>query len=91
MYIYIMRRRTQIYLSEREQEALARVARASGHSKSELIRQAVARVYLDGADPERALRALRASAGAWRRRAGGAAYVERRRPGLGARLRRAGA
>lgn len=89
MYIYIMRR-TQIYLSQREQEALTRVARASGHSKSQLIREAVARAYLERADPERVLRALRASAGAWRRRQGGAAYAESRRRGLGARLRRAG-
>jgi predicted transcriptional regulator len=86
MYAYIMTR-TQIYLSEEETRALQREARASGRSKSQLIREAIDRVYLQANDSSKLIRALGASAGAWKRRTGnGEAYVERVRGGRLARL-----
>jgi hypothetical protein len=85
MYTYIMNR-TQIYLSDVEAKALEREARASGRTKSRLIRDAIDRVYLGGQDASKLVRALEASAGAWSRRADGAAYVERIRAGRLSRL-----
>jgi predicted transcriptional regulator len=78
--------RTQIYLSDEEVEALEREARATGRTKSLLIREAIDRVYLGGRDASELLRALEASAGAWRRREDGASYVERIRSGRLARI-----
>jgi hypothetical protein len=80
MYTYIMTR-TQIYLSDDEAAVLEREARASGRTKSQLIREAIDQVYLRGPDATGLLRALQKSAGGWRRRAGGAETVERLRPG----------
>jgi hypothetical protein len=78
--------RTQIYLSDEEAKALEREARASGRTKSRLIRDAIDRVYLGGSASAEVLRALRRSAGAWRRRESGAAYAERLRCGRLARI-----
>ena len=85
MYIHIMVR-TQIYLSHGEAKALEREARATGRTKSRLIRDAIDRVYLGGKDASDVLRSLEKSAGAWRRRESGAAYVERLRSGRLARI-----
>lgn len=74
-------RRTQIYLTREEAAALARVAGATGRTRSDLIREAIDRAFLGkgAADPEAA---LRDSFGAWKaRRTSGAAYVERLRSG----------
>ncbi len=90
MYTYIMQR-TQIYLSERETEALDRLARQTGRTRSQLIREAIDAQYVTRgpADKTELKRALLASAGAWKgRRPSGKAWVERmRRGGLGERLR----
>ncbi len=85
MYAYIMTR-TQIYLSPAEVQALEREARSSGRSKSQLIREAIDRTYLQGSDASKVTRALATSAGAWKRRTSGEAYVERARRGRLARL-----
>ncbi len=85
MYIYIMVR-TQIYLSDEGAKALEREARATGRTKSQLIRDAIDRVYLGGKGASDVLRSLEKSAGAWRRRESGAAYVERLRSGRLARI-----
>ena len=84
MYTYIMTR-TQIYLSDEEAFALERESRSSGRTKSRLIRDAIDRVYLT-TNHEALLRVLKRTAGAWRRREGGAAYVERLRSGRLARI-----
>jgi predicted transcriptional regulator len=87
MYTYIMVMvRTQIYLSEEIDAALAHLARSSGRTKSQLIREALERLYLGSQERHAVLHALQASAGAWRRREGGRAYVERLRRGRLARL-----
>lgn len=78
--------RTQIYLSDEEARALEREARATGRTKSRLIRDAIDRVYLGTRDTDEVLRSLERSAGAWRRRESGAAYVERLRSGRLARI-----
>jgi Arc/MetJ-type ribon-helix-helix transcriptional regulator len=56
--------RTQIYLGDEELELLDRVARATGASRSELIRRAVRRTFGERTQDEKA-RALEASAGSW--------------------------
>ena len=73
--------RTQIYLSEEEIVALDGQAKETGRTRSQLIREAIDKVYL--ASKRRALReALDRSQGAWRgRRGDGAASVERLRAG----------
>jgi Arc/MetJ-type ribon-helix-helix transcriptional regulator len=82
--------RTQIYLGDDELELLDRVGRATGASRSELIRRAVRSAYGEKTKAER-LRALEASAGSWRgRRVTGGAYVDTLRGDLGERLRRLG-
>ena len=78
--------RTQIYLSDEEARALEREARATGRTKSRLIRDAIDRVYLGAKDTDEVLRSLERSAGAWRRRESGAPYVERLRSGRLARI-----
>jgi hypothetical protein len=85
MYTYIVTR-TQIYLSDAETKALEREARATGRTKSRLIRDAIDRVYLGGKDTSKLVRALGASAGAWSRRENGAAYVEGIRSGRLSRI-----
>lgn len=86
MYIYIMER-TQIYLTRRESSALARLAKSTGRSRSQLIREAIAAQYLDGGDSDALLAALGATAGLWADRPeSGEAYVERIRSGRLGRL-----
>ena len=85
MYMYIMRR-TQIYLTEELDAVLERVARATGVTKSQLIRDAIEEKFLRTAGPSELLRALGSSAGSWRRRETGEAYVDRLRTGRLARL-----
>lgn len=87
MYTYIVHR-TQIYLSEDETEALDRLAKRTGRTRSQLIREAISAHYLAGAGADDRVafsRALLASAGAWKgRRPTGKAFVERLRGrGLG--------
>jgi hypothetical protein len=82
--------RTQIYLGPEELELLDRVARATGASRSELIRRAVRSTFGERTKAEK-LRALDASAGSWRgRRFTGADYVDTIRGDLNQRLRRLG-
>jgi Arc/MetJ-type ribon-helix-helix transcriptional regulator len=82
--------RTQIYLGKEELELLDRVARATGASRSELIRRAVRSAFGEKTKAEK-LRALDASAGSWRdRRFTGAQYVDTIRGDLNERLRRLG-
>ena len=82
--------RTQIYLGEEELELLDRVARATGASRSELIRRAVRSTFGQRTKAEK-LHALDASAGSWRdRRFTGAEYVDAIRGDLNERLRRIG-
>jgi Arc/MetJ-type ribon-helix-helix transcriptional regulator len=82
--------RTQIYLGVEELELLDRVGRATGASRSELIRRAVRRTFGEKTNAEK-LRALEASAGSWRdRRFTGAEYVDTIRGDLNERLRRLG-
>ena len=84
--MYTMQR-TQIYLSDREIEALDREARATGVTRSRLIREAIAARYQGAPDAGAAERALRASAGTWKgRRPTGETTVERLRGGRLARL-----
>lgn len=79
--------RTQIYLGEEELELLDRVGRATGASRSELIRRAVRRTFGEKTKAEK-LRALDASAGSWQgRRFTGAEYVDAIRGDLNERLR----
>jgi hypothetical protein len=83
--------RTQIYLGDAELELLDRVARATGASRSELVRRAVRSVYGPGLSREEKLAALRASAGVWADRPfTGAEYVDAIRGDLNDRLRRLG-
>lgn len=87
MYIYTMER-TQIYLTRREREALARAARETGRTRSQLIREAIEARYLGGNDGG-LLQALAATAGIWSDRTeAGEDYVERIRRGRLRRLHR---
>ncbi len=82
--------RTQVYLRDDELELLDRVARATGASRSELIRRAVRSTFGEKTKAER-LRAIDASAGSWRGRSlTGAEYVDALRGDLNERLRRLG-
>lgn len=82
--------RTQVYLGDEELELLDRVARATGASRSELIRRAVRAVFGEKTKAEK-LRALDASAGSWAGRPfTGAAYVDTVRGDFDERLRRLG-
>ncbi|MBN1919559.1 MAG: ribbon-helix-helix protein, CopG family [Verrucomicrobia bacterium] len=59
--------RTQVYLTKKEREALAALARATGKKQSELIRQAVDRlIEQTGAKQQKA--ALEQAAGLWKER-----------------------
>ena len=60
--------RTQIYLTERQREELAAIARALGKKQSELIREAVDRL-IDQAGRIRRETVLREAAGMWKDRA----------------------
>jgi len=82
--------RTQIYLGDQELDLLDRASRASGASRSELIRRAIRRTFGETTRAER-LAALAASAGTWTgERPSGADYVDERRGDLAERLRRLG-
>jgi predicted DNA-binding protein len=88
MYEYIMRR-TQIYLSEEESEAVEAAARSAGRTRSKIIRDAIDEKYLRRPATNELLQAIDAAFGAWRRREeDGEAYVERLRRGRLARLHR---
>jgi predicted transcriptional regulator len=80
MYIYTMER-TQIYLSEVEAKILSQLARRTGRTRSQLIREAIEATYVDRRSAKSIEAALVDTAGAWRRsgRETGAAWVERRR------------
>ena len=82
--------RTQITLGDEEIELLDRAAKASGASRSELIRRAIRTTYGIQSKEER-LAALRRSAGSWQGRDfTGAAYVDAVRGDLNERLSRLG-
>lgn len=86
MYTYIMER-TQIYLTRRESSTLAKLAKATGRTRSQLIREAITAQYLSHADEDDLAAALAATAGLWSDRTEtGEAYVERVRTGRLARL-----
>jgi predicted transcriptional regulator len=78
--------RTQITLNDEELELLDRVARATGASRSELIRRAIRTAYGNRSKAERTA-ALKRSAGAWEGRDFvGADYVDAVRGDLNDRL-----
>ena len=89
MYTYIMRR-TQIYLTDEESDALKQEAKKNGASMSDLIRSAIDQTYVRGEgvlSREEALRAINESYGAWTGRTEtGEEYVERMRSGRLGRL-----
>jgi predicted transcriptional regulator len=81
--------RTQIYLSDEETSVLDRLARRTGRSRSQLIREAIGSQYVHRVDSEGLADVLRKTAGRWRaRRSGGAEQVERLRSGRLASLHR---
>ncbi len=78
--------RTQITLNDEEIALLDRVARATGASRSELIRRAIHTAYGSRSKEERTA-ALKRSAGSWRGRDfTGADYVDAIREDLNDRL-----
>lgn len=80
--------RTQIYLNDEELALLERAERATGASRSELIRRAVRSAYGE-MDKDERLEALRQAKGIWRDRPfTGAEYVDAIRGGWNERLRR---
>ena len=82
--------RTQIYLGDEELALLEHATRATGASRSELIRRAVRATFGEKEKSER-LRALQASAGSWGgKRPNGADYVDALRGDLNERLARLG-
>ena len=82
--------RTQVYLNDAELELLDRAARATGATRSELIRRSIRATFGDRTPDER-LAALRRSAGTWKDRSfTGAEYVDVIRGDLNERLRRLG-
>lgn len=82
--------RTQITLNDEEIQLLDRAAKASGASRSELIRRAIRSTYGSRSKDERAA-ALKRSAGSWRGRDfTGADYVDTVRGDLNERLSRLG-
>jgi metal-responsive CopG/Arc/MetJ family transcriptional regulator len=83
--------RTQIYLGAEERAILDRVAEATGASRSELIRRAIRSTFAGGTTKADRIRAVEASAGAWRDRSqSGAEYVDAVRGDLNERLRKLG-
>jgi len=82
--------RTQVYLGDEELELLDRAARATGASRSELVRRAIRGAFGEKTKDER-LRALEASAGSWSGRSfTGSEYVDAIRGDLNERLRTLG-
>jgi metal-responsive CopG/Arc/MetJ family transcriptional regulator len=59
--------RTQIYLTERQRDELAEIAKAEGKKQSELIREAVDRL-IDQAGSSRRKAILKETAGIWKDR-----------------------
>ena len=59
--------RTQIYLTERQRDELAAIAKIAGKKQSELIREAVDR-FIDQSGRSRRESVLRAAAGVWKDR-----------------------
>ena len=59
--------RTQIYLTERQRDELAAIAKATGKKQSELIREAVDRL-IDQSGRSRRETILREAAGIWKDR-----------------------
>ena len=88
MYIYITAMtRTQIYLGDEETAVLDRIAKQTGRSRSQLIREAISGQYVHSVDPESLAAVLERTAGCWKgQRPSGAAEVERLRPGRLAKL-----
>jgi Arc/MetJ-type ribon-helix-helix transcriptional regulator len=84
--------RTQIYLGDDERKILGRISKATGASRSELIRQAIRSTYRVELTREEKLEALRRSAGVWAdREFTGAEYVDAiRGKGVGDGLRSLG-
>ncbi|MBI3201059.1 MAG: CopG family transcriptional regulator [Myxococcales bacterium] len=80
--------RTQIYLSEVEAKVLTLLARRTGRTRSQLIREAIEATYVDQRSAAAVEAALVETSGAWRRarRTTGAAWVEQRRRGRLSRL-----
>jgi len=88
--VYSNTMRTQVYLGSTELELLDRVSRATGASRSELIRRAVRNTYGEKTKADK-LEALEASASSWQsRRFTGAEYVDAIRGNLNERLSRLG-
>lgn len=82
--------RTQVYLHDNELQLLDRESRATGASRSELIRRAIRSTFGSPSTEDR-LSALARSAGVWRDRTlSGAEYVDQIRGDLNERLRRLG-
>jgi len=82
--------RTQVYLRDEEIELLDRVARATGASRSELIRRAIHSTFGQKTTEEK-LRGLESSAASWRGRTfTGAEYVDAIRTDFNERLRHLG-
>jgi Arc/MetJ-type ribon-helix-helix transcriptional regulator len=82
--------RTQVYLSDEDLAMLDLVERATGASRSELIRRAIRNTFGARTKVDK-LRALQASAGSWADRDfTGAEYVDAIRGDLNVRLRRLG-
>ena len=67
MYIHRMTR-TQLYLDDEIHRRLTRLAKQRGRTLSDLVREALVRVY-GGGQVEEQLRTLRAIEGLWRDRA----------------------
>jgi Arc/MetJ-type ribon-helix-helix transcriptional regulator len=83
--------RTQIYLGGEERELLDRMARATGASRSELIRRAILSTYRRELTKDEKLHALDRSSASWKdRKFTGAEYVDAIRGDLNERLRRLG-
>jgi hypothetical protein len=82
--------RTQIYLTDDELRLLDRESRATGASRSELIRRAIHEAYGKTSKADRLL-ALRETAGTWvTREETGEEYVDSIRGDMNERLRRLG-
>lgn len=82
VYVYIMRR-TQIYLTETEAEALSRESEKTGLTRSQLIREAIGAKYLGKRVGGNLEAVLLETAGTWKggERVEGRQYVERLRRG----------
>lgn len=59
--------RTQIYLTERQRDEMAAVAKGTGKKQSELIREAID-LFLEQADPKQREALLSQAAGIWKDR-----------------------